>query len=147
MNEIYLGLIGLQIIPLFISILVPFDNFFVKLFIHNRRTISEHMHEFSYFITGQAIFVCPLCSWLVYTNFSFKINIPLGVYIFVSAIYLSSYICLLGKLLKMGPEDFEKVKHPLKFIYKYISFILTILSIICNLMLFHISMNLTQGIT
>jgi hypothetical protein len=128
-----LRLIAIQLIPLFTSLLSPLDSFFIKLFIHNEDTIQNHLHEIKYLITGQSILICPLSSFIVFTSFLFKLNILPGVYTIFLAIYSCLYIYLLGKMIKMSPTEYEFVKQPYRFIYRYLPAILCFLAIICNL--------------
>lgn len=133
--EKYLSVLGLNIIPLFISLLSPLRNSFLSIFIHDKKVLKEHSHDFKFIIVGQSVLICPLASWLVFTNFLFKLNIQIDYYLFITSIYFLFYIFMIVTLLKMDSLRFDTMKRRRKFIYTYLPFILTLLSLVCNIVI------------
>lgn len=104
MNENLLNL-SVNIIPIFISLLSPFDNVFIRLFIHDTHVLKDHLIDFKYLISGQSIMICPLSSLVIIT----KCILPLiGWYFYVLflSLYLVLYIFILSKFLKVGVTYF-----------------------------------------
>lgn len=125
-----LSIVNTQLIPLAFGIIGATSPGLSMAFLHNETDYRRHSTAVSYVLTGQAVLITPLSSFISFLSHRTSTAPLTSVQILLIGVYLVVYVWAVVSYLRMTPDKFDGRQPLIRHAYRVTPILLSVLAML-----------------